>query len=75
LYRLKQQTPVVMGPCVRRDDARVVRFHIVAPSTHGTNSAPPKSRLSLLVSYGPGSLLIEGTLRRLAPNQRNSGSL
>src|SRR3954471_24831558 len=37
--------------------------HIVAPSTHGANSAPPKSKLSLLVGWPDAVFSISSKIR------------
>src|SRR5262249_811803 len=37
--------------------------HIVAPSTHGANSAPPKSKLSLLVGWPEAVFSISSKMR------------
>src|SRR5260370_31705676 len=38
-------------------------IHIVAPKTHGANSAPPKSKLSLLVGWPEAVLSIRSKMR------------
>src|ERR1700681_4885976 len=55
-----------MGPGVRRDDVRerIPReAYIVAPSTQGANSAPPKSKLSLLVGCPEAVFSIRSKMR------------
>src|SRR6266403_1083048 len=45
------------GPLLR------MRTYIVAPSTHGANSAPPKSKLSLLVGWPEAVFSIRSKMR------------
>src|SRR4051794_23427232 len=45
------------GPLLR------TRAYIVAPSTHGANSAPPKSKLSLLVGWPEAVFSISSKMR------------
>src|SRR6201996_4563085 len=49
-------TPVNMGRLV-------AQAHIVAPSTQGANSAPPKSKLSLLVGWPEAVFSIRSKMR------------
>ena len=42
---------------------RSTQAYIVAPSTHGANSAPPKSKLSLLVGWPEAVLSIRSNIR------------
>ena len=60
----QQPGPVAMGPCFRRDDVGYETSpYIVAPSTQGANSAPPKSKLSLLVGWPEAVLSIRSKMR------------
>src|SRR6476469_6309454 len=68
-----------MGPCFRRDDktytvccpdfaalhpgCNCAIDYIVAPSTQGANSAPPKSKLSLLVGWPEAVFSINSKMR------------
>src|SRR5260370_13118961 len=52
--------------CSQHEDVAVPAHpptHIVAPSTHGANSAPPKSKLSLLVGWPDATFSIRLKMR------------
>src|SRR6266705_504504 len=65
-----QQAPVVMGPCVRRDDARGFNCQTVEPSLRATGSreCAPDDRLREAIHRAATK---DGLLRRYAP--RNDG--
>src|SRR4029077_18986142 len=61
----RQECQAANGPKPKR--ARIhafpVRIYIVAPSTHGANSAPPKSKFSLLVGWPEAVFSIKSKMR------------
>ncbi len=65
-----QQAPVVMGPCVRRDDARGFNCQTVNPSlrANGSRECAPDDRLREAIHRAATK---DGLLRRYAP--RNDG--